>query len=403
VPKSPVAAGSPSAIRRAAAGAPSSSARLGRPADRAALRDASSRSTPITAGDFARPLDRSSIRAVDGFRSSQAFARQWRSSLATPVLFFRSFPSAYYRDLRAISARGVPGGRGIILGDPHPNNFGFIRTARGTEFVYNDFDDSGRGPVAIDALRYFTALRLAFPGGEHLFEHTLDAYVKAVDRSATTAPPKSLAPSWSEVRAQNLEKYTSQETFKLDSDKTRLSAASSRTTDDVRTLVARDKRFGGATVLDVAMRDRDHGGSAGLPRVWVLVKRPSGELGIIEFKTAAPPATDQLGGERLPASERMDILKSAFFRAPAQDDLFSVKMRGATYLVRDRSRMSNVAIDDLSTPVRDDTLRAQATVMADVHRSGWTGVEAGAMRAWIDASSRVLARRWQDAFERATH
>ncbi len=357
---------------------------------------------PIMHGDheLGQPLDRAAIRSSDDFLSDGTFDRKWSAALESPLLFFRSFPSAYYRDLRGIAARGVPGGQGIILGDPHPENFGFVKSPGGTEFVFNDFDDSGRGPVAIDALRYFTALRLAYPDKPHVFAKTLDAYVEAVRHATIVLPPISVQPQWSDIRAENLRKFTSGDGF-VSNERNRLSPASSKTTALVRSLVEKDERFGSARVLDVAHRERDYGGSGGLQRIWVLTERKGESPRILELKEEGPPATDALVGETLRPSNRIATLKRAFLTHPPSDDLFTVDLVGTRFLVRDRSHMASVPIEELSKEDRNDLLRAQVSVMGNVHRTGWAGVDEQAMRQWLDGSSDTLAGRWIKAFEKA--
>jgi hypothetical protein len=294
----------------------------------------------------------------------------------------------------------IPGGRGVILGDPHPENFGFIRTAGGTEFVFNDFDDSGRGPVAIDALRYFTAVRLAYKDKPHLFARVVDAYIDAVQDGKVHAPPSSVKPHWGDLRADNLGKFTSGRRFKLEDD-TRLSAPSAKLRSSVHALVEDDPRFEGARVLDVAIRERDYGGSGGLERIWVLTKRKGEEPRIIELKQTTTPGTSELGGEQLPAATRVATLKRAFLKDPDENDLFDVALDGKQFFVRDRDRMASVPLDSLSHDERDELLRAQVSVMAGIHREGWAGVDAKEMRAWLTSSSDMLASRWEKAFDAA--
>jgi len=74
--------------------------------------------------------------------------------------FFRSFVGCYYEDLGYAKNQYV----GLVspaFGDAHLENFGYnVFADRKVMFVYNDFDDSGYCPVGLDAVRYFTVLRL---------------------------------------------------------------------------------------------------------------------------------------------------------------------------------------------------------------------------------------------------
>lgn len=366
---------------------------------RAPVGRGSSRPLDLAHHEFKTPLDRPTLRKTDGAISDAAFTRKWEASLESPLMFFRSYPSAYYRDLRG-TQRSLPGGRGVIFGDAHPDNFGFLKTAGKTEFRFNDFDDAGRGPVALDALRYFTALRLAYPKQDKVFDAALDAYARSLQRPTRSSVPKSLAPDWGVVREKNLEKYTANEGFRFDAKSTRLARAPRGVSTSVRDLVESDPRFGAATVLDVGLRARDGGGSGGLERIWVLVSR-GGKSDILELKQTGTPATAALPGGKLPHDTRLDVLKSNFLKAPPHDDLFSVSMGDKHYIVRDRSRMANVATSELSKGDRKRVLASQASVMAAQHRGAWAGVPEKELRAWLHANSDALAGRWLRAFEQA--
>jgi hypothetical protein len=353
---------------------------------------------PIGNHTLTTSLDRAALRASNRALPDTAFRAKFDAARVSPLRFFRSFPSAYYRDLKGLAEKGVPGGTGTVLGDPHPDNFGFLRTAKGTEYAFNDYDDSGRGPVALDALRYFTALRLTMPGKDKLFERTLDSYVKAVKAGASVDVPKALRPDWSEVQKDTLKKFTVGSGFRYENEKTRLTPAPARLAQQVRDVVAHDARFGKAEVLDVGVRARDYGGSGGLQRVWVLVVR-DGTKTIIELKEAGPPGIDELGGPPLPEAQRLSLAKSTFLERPDDTDIFPVTVNGTSFVVRDRTRMSGVNFEDLSKDDRHDVLDAQAGIMAKVHRDGWADVGEHEIRAWLDEGSQTLANRWTSMYE----
>jgi len=351
---------------------------------------------------LAPALDRDMIRASNHFLPDAAFASKWAAAKTSPLLFFRSFPNAFYRDLRGVAGR-VPGGTGVVMGDAHLQNFGFIKTAGGTEYVFNDFDDSGHGPVAIDALRYFTALRLANPNDKKMVTRTLDAYVTAVKDGggAHVAVPKSLEPHWGDLHKETLDKFTSKESFRYSDKDARLSPAAPETATQVRALVQSDARFGGGKVLDVAVRERDFGGSGGLERFWVLVKTKD-DTRILELKEAGPAAVAELGGQPAQSpGKRLTSLKQTFMEDPDAADIFSVKLGQNRFVVRDRSRMANVDPETLSKGSREEVFAAQAAVMANIHHEGWAGVDKRTIVEWLDLNSEKMAKRWEKAYDDA--
>jgi hypothetical protein len=353
----------------------------------------------------ARALTHRQIQAINVGQSSgtlkpAVFDRKWKSSLETPGMFMRSYPGAYWSDLRQLGPDRIPGGMVTGLGDAHPQNFGFIRINGRTRFVFNDLDDSGKVPVALDAARYFSTLRLMVDD-KALARRVLEQYVATIkDPRAARPIDASFRPNWTKVDRNDLARYTVGGQ-KLDSSDpavplSPVGPAVRRAVE--RTLAGARSRLGAVQVLDVASRAREYGGSGGLIRYWALVKQ-GGRTTILELKQAGAPSSEQLGlKQRLDPDRRLGTLERAFWGAVPGDDLFYVKLQGKRFLVRDRLEMENLDILKLDPRQREEVLLAQASIMADLHRTAWKGVSRDEIERWLWKSSKTLARRWDAAY-----
>ena len=349
---------------------------------------------PIASGDFTLKLDRAFIRSTQPSLSTQAFALKWDASRESGVLFMRSYPAAYHADLLQVAPTKIIGQEGLCFGDAHPDNFGFIHIGGRTKFVFNDLDDSGYCPVALDAARYFAILRLYFDDSG-LTKDVLEQYVDTVkDLSRAKDIDAALLPDWNQVALDELAQSVANGKLVFGGE---VSAPSPSERAAVVTLVQGDARLAASTVLDVAKVTRTSGGSGGLRRFWALVSR-SGRETILELKEAASPGVD-FGRQTktLGMDQRLALLKGALWSTTVQDDYFYVQLLGARFLVRNRLAKKSIDLGALSSKDREDVLRAQASVMARLHASRWTGVEKDEIRSWLYDSSKVIADRWDRA------
>ncbi len=351
-------------------------------------------STGLRDKDFDAPLDRDFIRAASTNLDRVAFDRKWTASRESPVMFMRAYPGAYHRDLASVPAARIPGKEGLCFGDAHPDNFGFMEIGGRTLFVYNDLDDSGPCPVILDAARYFAVLRLYFDDGD-LDRDVLEQYVDTLkDRSRAKTLDPDLRPDWAKERAKDLEASTLGGRFRL-SDALHAPSAGDRA--DIARLVASDPRLRGTTLRDVATLERDSGGSGGLTRHWLLVRRGAEET-ILELKETATAGTELGRHTRsLPRDERLDALTRAFWSTTSRDDHFYVKLGGATFLVRDRLAKHGIDLAELGRKERRDVLDAQVSLMAALHAPALEDVKKDDIRSWVKDTSRTLAKRWSRA------
>lgn len=351
-------------------------------------------------GDFGDALDRRFIRATNANLDEATFGKKWDASLASSVLFMRAYPAAYHADLLQIPTKRILGAEGLCFGDPHPDNFGFLRVGDATVFSFNDLDDAGYCPIAFDAARYFAVLRLYFDDKD-LTAEVLEQYVDTVkDPLRAVWLKSSLAPDWAAVSASVLSEAARGDALALGGE---LSAVAGAERDAVLRVAATDPTLSTYRVLDVGAVAREAGGSGGLRRYWLLVEKGSGATKrrtILELKeTTTPGAAFGRHSKELPVATRLATLKSTFWGGSSSGDYFYVTLSGARFLVRDRATKKSVKLDPKGGKATTDVLLAQASVMARLQAKYWRAVKKDDLRAWLHDSSKTLAHRWADTYE----
>ncbi len=339
-------------------------------------------------------LTRRFFRATSPHLDDARFAAKWASAFESPLRFFRAFPQAYYRDLAKVPAAHLAGRVAVGFGDAHPENFGFVVAGGRTHFVFNDFDDSGVTDVGVDALRWFTA-HLLWTAHVAQTDALIGRYV-AVLKTPGRAPvvPRALVPLPEKVLAKQAKKYVLGDAL-VRSAKTKLVPADRREQAAVR----RALKVHGGAVLDVAEREREHGGSGGLRRYWALVQASDGARDVLEVKALSAPATSWGPGHR-PLSERLAAVREALWAGVPAEDHFLLQLDGAPFLARSRLRRANLDLDELTAAQRARVLAAQVGLMARHHAESYRRGEADQVGAWLRGSVRVTAQRWIDAFVR---
>jgi len=352
---------------------------------------------PIQAVDFAAPLSLADLRAAQNLPLA-AFAARWQLSLQDPIRFLRAWPAAFHKDLLQIPVDRLLGDEGLCLGDAHPGNFGFQRLNGKTLYVYNDLDDSGPAPVAFDAVRFFTAVRV-FWKDRQVLDDVLEAYVDAVKSPARTESLETgFAPDWDEERREELAEAAAGGRFLLTGERRPVSPA-------VRKLVMagvdQHPLIQGRNVLDVAILERKSGGSGGLERYWLLVDTGAGRT-IVECKEAAIPGVEAGRSSRpLPFEQRLEVLKLAFWGETSAADHTYTLIAGKRFLVRDRLERKSLDVLPLDAVERKHVLAVQAGILAGIHRRHWSTVKKDEMRSWLKDSSKTLAKRWLTAYDEA--
>ncbi|MGH9875563.1 MAG: hypothetical protein ACRD9S_24160 [Pyrinomonadaceae bacterium] len=211
--------------------------------------------------------------------------------------FIRSNASHYWSYMKSrVSTQNQEGLKpylgfqGVLAGDPHMGNFSIIpvradgaNRAAELAFLNVDFDDAGEGPFVLDFIRYEVAVKAAFD--ENIKRKDLeDAYIKGLD-GQQTAPPTQVQQllnmamkDYRKMVDDYVDKKTSKKGFKLkDGD---LDAYNGKVElSSIRALFSKDE-----TVVDVAIRPVERGGSVEALRIWVLIEDRDHNRRIMELK-----------------------------------------------------------------------------------------------------------------------
>ncbi|MGQ0508003.1 MAG: DUF2252 family protein [Myxococcaceae bacterium] len=358
--------------------------------------------TPLRPDDFTGSLDRAFLRASSAELSDEAFDAKWNESKGDPVSFFRSFPGAFHADLARLPSSRIPGREVLCTGDAHPENFGYQRVNGKTVYALNDFDDSGYCPAAVDALRYFTVLRLG--GSEAWLDALLEAFVSVAHGKTLPVPVDAEhTPDWDVLKKKGLAKSTQGDALNLASDRS-LSATPPVKREAVEKALQSSPllKQAGLNILDVATYTRISGGSGGLERYWVLAEI-DGDRTLLELKQTVDAGVAQGRHERtLQEPDRLLELQRAFWSDVSKTDYFSVQLDGKHYLVRDRLTKTPLWPNNLTPKQLQAVLRTQAGQLGAIDAPGLKDVAEVELTQWLRESSATVAARWRALMQSLT-
>jgi hypothetical protein len=313
----------------------------------------------------------------------------------------RSFPQAWHVDVFDLPREKVPGGRCFCFGDPHPENFGFITFTVGPRYVFNDLDDAGPGFAALDALRYFTALRL-FMDDRKTLDELMELYEDIIQGSRPPCElPDALHPDIAAKDARQLEKWTHDGAFRFDEPELMLSRVPPETGQKL-VLALRDiASHVDLEVIEIAHRGRQEGGSGGLDRYLVLARdRAAGRMHLLEFKETTHAATSW--SNYLHEEEnRLEQAKSSIWRGLVAPCYVETQVGRSVYLLRDRLGRASMSLQKLGAPDLRHLLEAQVSIIARQHAEAFAGLDIEELDEWLRASMKVTAKRWREVYERA--
>ncbi len=324
--------------------------------------------------------------------SEEAFEGKWNASLESPLLFFRSYVNTWYSDLSASKNLGVIG---PCLGDPHPENFGYLWYGNEDfRYRYNDLDDVGACPVAFDALRYFTALRLSIDSNE-IFESVLNHYIDSLTSSENIDEEyvNSEKPRLQKLRDKLAKKNLEGQKIKLGGEVVK---ASEQEKARVEKTFLREF-WAEFSILDIAKVEVKDGGSGGLERFYVLAKSNQAQLELIEFKALTRPASSYGIWATNFAYPREDYLDLAWQGDVPLYFRFA-KINRQDFLIRSRIK-SDLKLNDLNDEEKLAVLKTQVSLIAKVHSFSLQGDNVFAN--WLNQSSEVMAQRYKEAYEAA--
>lgn len=349
--------------------------------------------------DFKQPLSKKFLRETGPKLSTKRFKEKLESSLPAAggdkVMFQREYPGAHWRLMKMLSRGRLPGGTAVVPGDSHFDNQGFVKGV--DRLVVNDLDDSGRGPVAGDAARYFGISRGSF--GKKLNRRLIAQYVKTIeDPSAAKTVPKGLLPDWNEVSARELKAMTKGNDFDYKSNPNLSPVRDAKLTSEIGAMIGENPALGEVTIKAVAKLTRNKGGSSGEDRIEVYGQRGN-EPVLYELKpTPAPEIEQYQARNQLSTDKRPSVLKKTFWGKDVKGNFVYVKVAGKRWLLRNRLEMASLDVTKLSKSDREKVLLAQVSNLALIHREGWRGVDPAEIKGWLRKTSKTEAGYWGDAY-----
>ncbi len=319
------------------------------------------------------------------FLSDENFINKLSESLESPLMFYRSFPISFYKDIKLVETAK----EGICLGDGHIDNFGFILFEKYTKYLFNDLDDSGLCPLPLDALRYFSSLHF-FSLSNAQIQELISYYIAHLEGTPNVPDmPESLVEDLEKKRLKNLKKFTLDNHFILDDEVI-------ATSDEIKTQVTQvvTKKFLNLKVYDVAAYLKENGGSGGLNRYWVLIENQESQFDIIELKQRASPATLFSTTSQTPL-ELESLAKNIWGELPVYFE--ELELNGMNYQVRSRTK-EDINLSKVDASQREAVLKIQVAFIARHHKL--YEVQAHKRSAeWYYINSKLIAKRFLQAFE----
>ncbi|PIP89372.1 MAG: hypothetical protein COW01_04205 [Bdellovibrionales bacterium CG12_big_fil_rev_8_21_14_0_65_38_15] len=330
-------------------------------------------------------MTKSQLREDYDFLSDENFKNKLSESLESPLMFYRSFPISYYKDIKLVESAK----EGICLGDGHIDNFGFILFEKDTKYLFNDLDDSGLCPLPLDALRYFSSLHF-FSLSNDQIQNLISYYIAHLDGTPDVPDmPASLVEDLEKKRLKNLKKHTIDYHFILDDE---VIATSNELKTKISEVVV--EKFSAVKVYDVATYLKDDGGSGGLNRYWVLVEDQASQFDIIELKQRATPATLFSTTSQTPL-ELTSLAKNIWGELPVYFE--EIELNEKQYQVRSRTK-EDINLNKVDADAREAVLKIQVAFMARHHKL-YEAQNDRRSSEWFYLNSKLIAKRFLQAFE----
>lgn len=321
--------------------------------------------------------------------NAEQWQLKWRLSQKSNLLFIRSYVNVWFDELARLSSVGP---LGPCFGDPHPENFGYLAFERETfVYTYNDVDDSGACPVAFDALRYFTTLKLYLHDSgleaelRRAYVHFLDGEILQDRASRVVLPDPAMA------LATLLKKSTKKNRIKLDD--TTLALSRDRAKALLSALQAAEPDCASCELLDAVSVKVSSGGSAGMDRYWLLVQTAKGAQQLLEFKELTNPGSQRGKWSQSLRFERAAIMKELWADQWPEFYAFA-SFEGKNFLIRSRLK-ADLELDELGPDQKKAVLMEQVYIMAQLHKKTLPG--SGLLEEWLGRQSEFEAKRYAEA------
>ena len=226
---------------------------------------------------------------------------------------------------------------GAVAGDPHLGNFGPIPVTtnegvREMRFVDIDFDDAGLAPFVLDYVRYIAAMKAQCR--QIRTKPLLKAYVLGLMGKKIKPPQQLKALLQMSTKSYDAlaDKYTAKNVFNK---KFKHKAGSIEAYAGKIKRASIGKLFPNETVLDLAHRIEERGGSANEARIWVLVQDANARIRIVELKGYAEPGTASYVSQ--PHVEKwLSDIRQAFWPELTGAEYDLITLEGERYWIREK-------------------------------------------------------------------
>lgn len=322
-----------------------------------------------------------------------------RNSVSDELTFFRGTAPLFYYLLsqsenELVAFEELMSFAGVIMGDPHPENFGAI-VINDTSAVYtaNDVDDSITAPYVLDLIRYFSSIRLLRPDAN--LEPVLAAYIAGVQGTlhSRTLRDSLIFDSLKQGKGTKLEKgdvdLAQMRFFRNPND------VFDSATEDARIYCGLAMHhYQGTKCLDVVRLERRTGGSAFIPRAWVLIETPSG-IRHVEFKTQYRSSVEAWFANSPGSSNAVRIEEglNVTLTGVRTRETQAILSDQTTILMRPRySGSSSLKFSKLPADQQLALFTEQAHTLGQIHAK----TAGKKSKKYIQALQRISMKKWED-------
>jgi hypothetical protein len=303
--------------------------------------------------------------------------------------FFRAFAPLFYKELRddkEIQKLFLPLKKyqGIIAGDLHLENFGFIVDDKGKVFFnLNDFDDVTEGMLFQDLARHFLSAKIvdkdmswhkffkSYRHGLNSDPHSYSYYVEKGIEDVTDETEKVLK---TYISSDEPLKFIKRKTPSRDIEADELTILKKALKDN----------FPKFEMHDQYVRIKEDGGSAGLIRFQVLGrKKPQDQIQWFDIKESAVSGYDKANETNVPFEKRIAALKDKIYSNRMDKSITILDIGGHPYSFRAVDQFAtSIKLSDIPEDDYSDIIQDQAYVIGRMHRQSLIGEKDEYIKAW---------------------
>jgi hypothetical protein len=292
--------------------------------------------------------------------SAQSPDSVWRASPGSLFMGIRSNCLQYWTWVKALRTTGTgltqidPRllSEGIVTGDPHLLNFGDLLINGRRKFRLIDLDDAGHGPVFFDFVKFVTAsrsLEIGMTTAQLVDSYKMGLTGNKLKKSMAINDALDISEKNDQrIQADYLESMTKDDEFnykgtglvELKRSESKTQATYAKGKDAFRAALKDFK------ILDVAVRTKETGGSAGQARFWILVQDAKKQKFMFEFKPIGDAGPGVVSPQLDPVARTKEVMD--LYWNHETDPAFQLIQAGTdAYLMRPRLRYG-LAVKDVT-------------------------------------------------------